>query len=131
MKTAEVALSQWAMGEIAIDLGMGRMKFTTEQFTHICDYLKQSSTMSIDYYIQVTDALGQNWDVQFRTFCKEDQAKKVRDVLEGRGKRDQFVPRMAIQFETLTEVIKWAKGEIESAIQIYVPPVESWMKPIK
>lgn len=130
MKTPEEALNQWALGEIAIDLGMGKFRFSRENFTYICEYLKQYHESRIDYYIQIKDALDQTWDVQFKTFSKEDQVKKVRDALNSKGKRDQFVPRMAIQFETLAEIVRWAKGEIESQIQIYVPPVDNWMKPI-
>ena len=131
MKTPEQALQEWATDEIIFHCGNDKRKFTRANFTFLIDIMRQEEYNSMTFFFPIFDALGQEWHVPHTSFINADQLKDVRKVLaKHRSKRDILVPRMAIQFDSLTEIEKWAEGKIESRIQVYVPPVDSWMKPL-
>lgn len=131
MKEPEVALTEWAAGEVKFDFGRGLKKFSAESFTFICEYIVGSTIGTVEHFISVVDTVGETWRVPFSTFINFDEIGKIRAVLIKTKKMHEFVPRLAMQFHFLHEVIGWAEGRIESKIQVQqIPPVDNWMKPL-
>lgn len=131
MKTPEQALTEWTSSEIKFDFGRGTRTFSRENFTFICERIRSNSTM--EHCIRITCENGESWEVSFKTFIDEPSMHEAFSKIEKYYKKDKFVSQLAVQFHSLDEVCRWAKGELDGKLSVHVqniPPVDSWMRPM-
>lgn len=132
MKTPEVTLTEWTSDTIKFDFGRGSRTLTREQFTVMCDYLKTDVPLG-DHCIHVICENGDKWEVRIESFVDEVMLRDTHTNLERYSKRGQFRPQIAVQFQTLDEISRWAKGELDGKSAVpyqQVPPPDSWMRPV-
>lgn len=130
MKKAEDALTEWTSDEIAFNFGVGNKRFTRDQFSYVCSFLKDS-TITPGCNIQVVSANGEQWLVPIKTFVHENLLDDTRRAISRNGKTKDIHPRVAMQYHDLGEILAWAKGELTSDFKIPTPmKVEPWMRPL-
>jgi hypothetical protein len=130
MKTPEQALTEWTSGEIKFDFGRGTRTFSRENFTYLCDRVRSNSTL--EHSIQITCTNGELWDVSFKSFVDEPSFHEAFSQIEKYYKKDKFVAQLAVQFQSLDEVCRWARGDLDGKLSVQVqniPPVDSWLRP--
>jgi hypothetical protein len=131
MKTEADALTQWTTDEIVCDFGRGKRTFTRDQLGDVCAVLKDEFRDSGRVFVE--DRHGQIWPVALETFVDSSKSLALATALKAYKKADKFTAQLVVQFETIDEMVRWARGEIPSydtVLTQHIPPVEAWRRPL-